>query len=160
MHGQSLLKINQEKSTTTAFKKLIETSKRKPQKDWSHRGKEFYYKTFLHYLKEQNIQFYLTNSYLKAVFVERFSRTLLDLMKQPLYIEGEACWLNHLDAATEKYNNRVHGTTKMTPFEMSTNNKLYLRNNIIPKALRVQQSWLRIPKALSVVSPNFKWETM
>ena len=34
-----------------------------------------------------------------------------------MYIEGKACWLNHLDAAMEKYNIRVHGTTKMTPFE-------------------------------------------
>ena len=41
-----------------------------------------------------------------------------------MYIEGKACWLNHLDAALQKYNNRVHGTTKMTPFEMSTNQKL------------------------------------
>ena len=25
-----------------------------------------------------------------------------------MYIEGKACWLNHLVAALEKYNNRVH----------------------------------------------------
>ena len=36
-----------------------------------------------------------------------------------MYIEGKGNWLNHLDAALQKYNNRVHGTTKMTPFEMS-----------------------------------------
>ena len=56
---------------------------------------------------------------MKAVFVERFNRTLLDLIKEPMYIEGKGNWLNHLDAALQKYNNRVHGTTKMTPFEMS-----------------------------------------
>ena len=116
------LKEKSGKSTTIAFKKLIETSKRKPQKVWSDRGKEFYNTTFLHYLKEQNIQIYSTNSDLKAVFVERFNRTLLDLIKEPMYIEGKACWLNHLDTALEKYNSRVHRTTKMTPFEMSTNN--------------------------------------
>ena len=44
-------------------------------------------------------------------------------------IEGKASWLNHLDAALEKYNNRVHGTTKMTPFEMSTNRKLVPNKN-------------------------------
>ena len=38
-----------------------------------------------------------------------------------MYIEGKGNWLNHLDAALQKYNNRVHGTTKMTPFEMSFN---------------------------------------
>ena len=37
-----------------------------------------------------------------------------------MYIDGKACWLNHLDAAMETYNNRVHSTTKMTPFEMTT----------------------------------------
>ena len=111
------LKDKSGKSTTTAFKSLIEKAKRKPDKSWSDRGKEFYNKTFLDFLKQNEIQIYSTNSDLKAVFVERFNRTLLDLIKKPMYIEGKACWLNHLDAAMEKYNNRVHGTTKMTPFE-------------------------------------------
>ena len=113
------LKDKSGKSTTTAIKNLIEKEKRKPHKIWSDRGKEFYNTTFLHYLKEQNIQIYSTNSDLKAVFVERFNRTLLDLIKEPMYIEGKGGWLNHLDAALQKYNNRVHTTTKMTPFEMS-----------------------------------------
>ena len=34
-----------------------------------------------------------------------------------MYIEGKGSWLNHLDAALQKYNIRVHTTTKMTPFE-------------------------------------------
>ena len=123
------LKDKSGKSTTTALKSLIEKTKRKPDKIWSDRGKEFYNKTFLDFLKQNEIQIYSTNSDLKAVFVERINRTLLDLIKKPMYIEGKACWLNHLDTAMEKYNNRVHGTTKMTPFEMSTNQKL-IPNNI------------------------------
>ena len=95
------------KSTTTAFKSLIEKAKRKPDKIWSYRGKEFYNKTFLDFLKEQNIHIYSTHSDLKAVFVERFNRTLLDLIKEPMYIEGKACWLNHLDTAMETNNNRL-----------------------------------------------------
>ena len=81
------------------------------------------------FLKEQNFHIYSTNSDLKAVFVERFNRTLLDLIKEPMYTEGKACWLNHPDTAMEKYNSRAHGTTKMTPFEMSTNQKLPPNNN-------------------------------
>ena len=46
-----------------------------------------------------------------------------------MYIEGKGNWLDHLDAALRKYKNRVHDTTKMTPFEMSTNNKLIPNNN-------------------------------
>ena len=117
------LKDKSGKSTTTAFKSLIEKAKRKPDKIWSDRGKEFYNKTFLDFLKQNEIQIYSTNSDLKAVFVERFNRTLLDLIKKPMYIEGKACWLNHLDAAMEKYNIRVHGTTKMTPFEANNQPK-------------------------------------
>ena len=123
------LKDKTGKSTTAAFKNLLETSKRKPQEVWSDRGKEFYNTTFIHYLKEQNIQIYSTNSDLKAVFVERFNRTLLDLIKEPMYIEGKGNWLNHLDAALQKYNNRVHTTTKMTPFEMSFNKPIPNNNN-------------------------------
>ena len=86
---------------------------------WSNRGKEFYNTAFLKFLKEQNIQIYSTNSDLKAAFVERFNRALLYFIKEPMYIEGKGNWLNHLDAASQKYNIRVHGTTKKTPFEMS-----------------------------------------
>ena len=49
-----------------------------------------------------------------------------------MYIEGKACWLNHLDTAMEKYNNRVHGTTKMTPFEANNTAKLASHKPIDP----------------------------
>ena len=55
-----------------------------------------------------------------------------------MYIDGKACWLNHLDAAMETYNNRVHSTTKMTPFEMSTNQKL------IPN--KISSDYEKLPK--------------
>ena len=157
------LKDKSGNSTTTALKSLIEKTKRKPDKIWSDRGKEFYNKTFLDFLKQNEIQIYSTNSDLKAVFVERFNRTLLDLMKKPMYIEGKACWLNHLDTAMEKYKNRVHGTTKMTPFEMSTNQKLIpnntegaLRNNFKNKQLKFQVGdYVRVPDKRNLYSKGY-----
>ena len=140
------LKDKSGKSTTTAFKKLIETSKRKPHKIWSDRGKEFYKKTFLDFLKEQNIHIYSTNSDLKAVFVERFNRTLLDLIKEPMYIEGKACWLNHLNAALEKYNSRVHGTTKMTPFEASNITGKLATHKLVPNLIFSNINENKLPK--------------
>ena len=86
----------------------------------------------MNFLKEQNIRIYSTNSVLKAVFVERYNRTLLDLIKEPMYIEGKSCWLNHLNTASEKYNSRVHGTTKMTPFEASNNTAKQASHKLIP----------------------------
>ena len=159
------LKDKSGKSTTTAFKILLETSKRKPHKIWSDRGKEFYNQTFLHYLNEQNIQIYSTNSDIKAVFVERFNRTLLDLIKEPMYIEGKGNWLNHLDAALQKYNNRVHGTTKMTPFDMSFNNLIprSYANPIPNDSKKIPKfqvgDFVRVPDKRSVYSKGYttKW---
>ena len=115
------------------------------------------------FLKQNEIQIYSTNSDLKAVFVERSNRTLLDLIKKPMYIEGKACWLNHLDTAMEKYNNRVHGTTKMTPFEMSTNQKLIpnntegaLRNNFKNKQPKFQVGdYVRVPDKRNLYSKGY-----
>ena len=63
----------------------------------SDRGKEFYNSQMLNYLKQNEIEIYSTYSDLKAVFIERFNRTLIDLIKEPMYIEGKANWINHLE---------------------------------------------------------------
>ena len=159
------LKDKSGESTTIALKSLIEKEKRKPHKIWSDRGKEFYNTTFLHYLKEQNIQIYSTYSDLKAVFVERFNRTLLDLIKEPMYIEGKGSWLNHLDAALDKYNNRVHGTTKMTPFQMSFNTLIPRDSfaNLIPNNNKLRTAspkfqvgdFLRVPDKRNIYSKGY-----
>ena len=47
-----------------------------------------------------------------------------------MYIESKTCWLNHINNALDKDNNRVHGTTKMTPFEMVSNNTTAIPNLI------------------------------
>ena len=56
----------------------LKNKRKNREKNWSDRGIEFYNETFLDFLKGQNIQIYSTNSDLKAIFVERFNRTLLD----------------------------------------------------------------------------------
>ena len=52
-----------------------------------------------------------------------------------MYIGSKGNWLNHLDAALQKYNNCVHGTTKMTPFEMSF--KTAIPNPILNDEIKV-----------------------
>ena len=147
------------KSTTTALKSLIEKAKRKPDKIWSDRGKEFYNKTFLDFLKQNEIQIYSTHSDLKAVFVERFNRTLLDLIKESMFIEGKGNWLNHINNALDKYNNRVHGTTKMTPFEMSTNQKpitnLIISNNNKKLPKFQMGDFVRVPDERNLYSKGY-----
>ena len=120
---------------------------------WSDRGEEFQNKTFLDFLKEQNIQIHSTNSDLKAVFVERFDRTLLDLIKEPTYIEGKGNWLNHNNNHLDQYNNRVRGTTKMTPIEQSFNTGIpnLIQVSKFPKFLKFHLGdFVRVPDKRSV----------
>ena len=74
-----------------------------------------------------------------------------------MYIEGKACWLNHLDTAMEKDNNRVHGTTKMTPFEMSTNQKLIPNNNKVKNKQPKFQvgDYVRVPDKRNIYSKGY-----
>ena len=83
-----------------------------------------------------------------------------------MYFEGKGNWMIHFNIALDKYNNRVHGTTKMTPFEAS-NNKLIARialrtehasrkNNKMPKLPKFpkfqMRVFVRVPDKRSVYS--------
>ena len=155
IHGRFLSKIR--KSATNTFKKLTETSKSKPQKVWSGRGNGFYDELFLDFLKQNEIYIYSKNSDLKVVFVERFNRTILDLIKEPMYIEGKACWLNHLDDALEIYYNRVHTTTRMTLFESSNDKTISSlipsKNSKLPK-FQVGD-YVRVPDKRNIHSKRY-----
>ena len=56
---------------------------------------------------------------MKAVFVEKFNRTLRELLKNPVFVEGETDWLSILSSTFGKYKNRKHSTIKMNPVEGS-----------------------------------------
>ena len=111
----------------------------------------------MEFFKQNEIQVYSTHSDLKAVFVERFKRTLLNLIKEPMYIEGKACWLNHTNSALDKYNNRLHTTTCMTPFE--ANNKPIDPPTSVnkPKQPKFQVGdYVRVPAKRNIYSKGYR----
>ena len=93
---------------------------------------------------------------MKAVFVERFDTTILHLIKEPFYIGGKACWLNHLDAALKKYNNCVPTTTCMTPIESGNDKPI---TNVIPRKTKLPKfqvgDFLRVPDKKNIYSKGF-----
>ena len=66
-------------------------------------------------------QLYSTYSDLKAVFIEIFDRTLLHIIKKPMFINGDGNWVNILTDAVITYNNNNHSTINMTPVDASNN---------------------------------------
>ena len=121
-------------SITNGFKIVLSehpqggSEPRKPEKLWVDRGSAFYNKTFKSLLKEygtgkaaSGIELYSTYSDLKAVFIERFNRTLLHIINKPMFIKGDGNWAKILNDAVVTYNNNTHSTINITPGDASNN---------------------------------------
>ena len=67
------------------------------------------------------IEFFSIYSDLKAVFIERFKRTLLHIINKPMFIIGDGNWLKILNDAVITYNNNIHSTINTTPVDASIN---------------------------------------
>ena len=128
------LKYKSGLSITNCFKIVLSehpqggSEPRKQEKLWVDRGSEFYNKTFKSLLEEygtskaaSGIKLYSTYSDLKAVFIERFNRTLLHIINKPMFINGDGNWVNILNDAVVTYNNNIHSTFNMTPVDASNN---------------------------------------
>ena len=82
------------------------------------------------FLKDNNVNIYHTNSHLKAVVIERFNRSLRELMMKEFVKNNNTVWYNILPKLIKIYNNRYHSTIKMKPVEVNRNNEKYIKENI------------------------------
>ena len=62
-------------SIVKAFQKILDSSKRKPNKIWVDQGSELYNNVFKKFLKHNGISMYSTYNEGKSVVTERFIRT-------------------------------------------------------------------------------------
>ena len=94
-------------------------SKRKLNLIETDRGKDFFNNIFQDFLRENNIKTCSRSTSLGAVFAKLFNRTIRNLLKKPVFEKGDGNWIIILPTITKLYNNRVHTSTKLTPFEAS-----------------------------------------
>ena len=124
------LKNKYSQTITNEFLNILTTSKRKPDKIESDRGTEFYSSIFQNFLKNKNIQHFSRFTDKGPSIAERVIRTVRNLLKKPIFLAGEASWINELPSVIKKYNNSIHSSTKMTPIQASkkVNEKLVYSN--------------------------------
>ena len=102
------------------------------------RGKEFYNSTIQDFLNKNNINLFSRNTFLGAVFAERFNRTIRDLLKRPLFEKNDCNWIDVLPKITKQYNNRVHSSTKLTPIQASLKkNEGFVHKNLLVKRKKI-----------------------
>ena len=77
----------------------------------------------LKYFEYNNVTIYYTNSHLKAVNIERFNRSLRELMMKEFVKNNNTVWYNILPKLIKTYNNRYHSTIKMKPIEVDKSNE-------------------------------------
>ena len=110
------------------FEKIFK--KNKPKFIWSHKEPAFLSKEMQQFFKNNNVKIYHTNSHLKAVVIERFNRSLRELMMKEFVKNNNTIWYNILPKLIQIYNNRYHSTIKMKPIEVNKNNEKYIKENI------------------------------
>src|SRR5271170_4286511 len=94
------------------------------------RGLEFFNRDVTGWLKENNIIRYSTYSEHKSVVVERFNRTLKEMMRKRFTAENARNWIDILDTLLRKYNNKFHTIIGLTPASLKENEMKALQNII------------------------------
>ena len=117
-----------------SFENILTISKRKPKNLESDRGKEFYNSIFKSLLQINNINHYSRYTDKGPSIVERFNRTIRHLLEKPIFLNGDANWINILPTMMNEYNNKIHSSTKLTPIQASLKeNESYVYKNLLDK---------------------------
>ena len=110
------------------FEKIFE--KNKPKYIWTDKEPAFLSKEMQQFFKNNNVKNYHTNSHLKAVVIERFNRSLRELMMKHFTKNNNTVWNNILPKLIKIYNNRYHSTIKMKPIQVNKSNEKHIKENI------------------------------
>ena len=115
------------KEIKPCFEKIFK--ERKPKFTWSDQESAFFSKEMQKFFEDHNVKIYYTFSNLKAAFIERFNRSLRELMMKEFVKNNNTIWYNILQNLIKTYNNRYHHTIKMKPIDVINSNGKYIKDN-------------------------------
>ena len=83
----------------------------------------------LKFFEDNNVKIYHIYSNLKAVIIERFNKSLRELMMKSFVKNNNTVWYNILQKLIKFYNIRYHNTIKIKPIGVNKTNEKYIKNN-------------------------------
>ena len=122
------LKTKTIKDIKPCFEKIFK--EKKPKYIWSDQESSFFSKEMLKFFENNNVKAYHTHSNLKAVVIERFNRSLRELMMKAFVKNNNTVWYNILPELIKTYNNRYHRTIKMKPIDVNKKNEKLIKNTV------------------------------
>ena len=138
----------------------------KPNHICCDEGSEFVNSTFRSMLEKNNIQMYHMYTLSKSIFAERTIRTLKEYMMGP-FNTSKGRWVNAIDIALKKHNNKINEYTGYTPVQIFKENYVYTED-IEPENMSTKDTtqqfnigdYVRIftpPSLLDKKSLTYKW---
>ena len=107
------LKDKKRATIANAFQKILDNSKRKPNKIWVDQGSEFCNNSFKKWLKDNDMSMYSTYNEEKSLVAERFIRTFKNKIYKHMTAISKNVYFDVVDDVVDEYNNTYHKTIKM-----------------------------------------------
>ena len=64
------------------------------------------------------------------------------MLKKPIFLNGDANWINILPTIINEYNNRIHSSIKLTPIQASLKeNEAFVYQNLLDKRKRIKPKY-------------------
>jgi len=136
------LKEKKSKIVLTAFKKIIDPLEEKPYTVVCDKGNEFINREFKNYCNLLNIKLITPQSNIHASFIERFNRTIQNIIRKYLTEFQTNRYIDELQNMVKSYNTRYHRMINMSPFEAENNEyaELYINNLISQKEIKIPRT--------------------
>ena len=99
-----LLKDKKGVTIVNAFQKILDSSKRKPNKIWVDQGSEFHNSSFKKWLKEMHMEMYSAYNEVKSVVAGRFIRNFKNKIYKHVTAVSKNVYFDVLDNIVDEYN--------------------------------------------------------
>ena len=116
-----------------AFQKILDKSRRKPNKIWVDKGSESYNNSFEKRLKDNYVKMYLIHNEGKSVVAEIFIRTLKAKIYKYMNFVSKNVYIDKLDDIVGDYNNKYHRKIKLKPADVKDNTYIDFKKEINDK---------------------------
>ena len=135
-----VVSLKDEKGVTiiNAFRKILDDSKRKPNKTWIDKDSEFYNRSMKSWSEDNNIKIYSTHNEGKSVVAERFIRTLKIRASKYVTLISKSEYIDKLDGIVNEYNNTYHRTIKVKPVDVKNDTYINIDREVNDKDPKFQ----------------------
>ena len=116
-----------------AFQKILDDSKRKPNKIWVDKGSELYIRSMKSWLEKNNTEIYSTQNEGKSVVAGRFIRTLKNKIYKHMTAVSKNVYIDKLNDIVNEDNNTYHRKIKMKLADVKNNTYVDLGKEVRDK---------------------------